>query len=266
MMSMVTVAAIGDPDSPAMLDTKDVVDMFKRSNLAVYAEARREFYRKVNLDPFKPHSQYVLQLVEWSFLDWFSFDCRISGSGITGNESEDMLVELEYDALRGISPFRAAAEYLHRHAGGVGDIDLDDLREVDETNFASMFWIRDANAVQGRLMVEDLIHGELYSVFDPRAAARYDGAHGGLIVNRIARARGMWRSCAIPLYEARRPDALDAKADISREFRDTGYTPDVAGLLRFFYGRAKDTGLGWEDAVSVRNTGVLDRFLNRICD
>ncbi|WP_242689587.1 hypothetical protein [Bifidobacterium imperatoris] len=264
-MMSVTTAAIGDPGSPAMLDTRDVVEMFKRFSRTVYDDARREFYRKVNLNPFKPHSQYVLQLVEWSFLDWFSFDCRITGVEIAGIGPEGPRVELEYDALRGISPFLAAAEYLHDHDGGVGDAALGDLREVDESNFASMFWIRDANAVQGRLMVEDLIHGEFYSVFDPMAAAQYDGAHGGLIVNRIAHARGIWRSCAIPLYEARRPDAPDAKADIAKEFRNAGYTPDVAGLLRFFYGRAKDTGLGWEDTVSLRNTSVLDRFLNRVC-
>ena len=32
---------------PAMLDTKDVAEMFKRCNLAVYAEARRIYYREV---------------------------------------------------------------------------------------------------------------------------------------------------------------------------------------------------------------------------
>lgn len=38
---------------PAMLDTKDVAEMFKRCNLAVYAEARRIYYREVNLNPCK---------------------------------------------------------------------------------------------------------------------------------------------------------------------------------------------------------------------
>lgn len=35
-----------------MLDTKDVAEMFKRCNLAVYAEARRIYYREVNLNVF----------------------------------------------------------------------------------------------------------------------------------------------------------------------------------------------------------------------
>lgn len=38
---------------PAMLDTKDVAEMFKRCNLAVYAEARRIYYREVNLNPMQ---------------------------------------------------------------------------------------------------------------------------------------------------------------------------------------------------------------------
>ncbi|MBT1163273.1 hypothetical protein [Bifidobacterium felsineum] len=265
-MTMTSVA-IGDSDLPAMLSSRDVADIFKRRNLAVYAEARREFFRKVNLNPFKPHSQYVLQLLDWSFQDWFSFDCLVSASGITGDESEDLRIELEYDANRGISPFLAIGEYLHADCGkdGIDEHAVQDLREVNDTNFASIFWIRDAHAASGRLMVEDLLHGELYSVFDPRAASQYDGARGGMIVNRIAHNRGMWRSCAIPLYEARRPDSEAAGVEAVELFRDSGYTPDFVGLVRFFYGRAKDTGLGWEDAVSRRNTSMLDRFLNRIC-
>lgn len=40
-----------------MLDTKDVAEMFKRCNLAVYAEARRIYYREVNLNPCKKVSE-----------------------------------------------------------------------------------------------------------------------------------------------------------------------------------------------------------------
>ena len=46
---------------PAMLDTKDVAEMFKRCNLAVYAEARRIYYREVNLNPCKKYPKQVLQ-------------------------------------------------------------------------------------------------------------------------------------------------------------------------------------------------------------
>ncbi len=44
-----------------MLDTKDVAEMFKRCNLAVYAEARRIYYREVNLNPCKKYPKQVLQ-------------------------------------------------------------------------------------------------------------------------------------------------------------------------------------------------------------
>lgn len=55
-----------------MLDTKDVAEMFKRCNLAVYAEARRIYYREVNLNPCKKYPKQVLQRVEWWFWDWFA--------------------------------------------------------------------------------------------------------------------------------------------------------------------------------------------------
>ena len=74
---------------PAMLDTKDVAEMFKRCNLAVYAEARRIYYREVNLIPCKKYPKQVLQRIEWWFWDWFAYDCAVSGIGLTGNESED---------------------------------------------------------------------------------------------------------------------------------------------------------------------------------
>lgn len=228
-----------------MLDTKDVAEMFKRCNLAVYAEARRIYYREVNLNPCKKYPKQVLQRVEWWFWDWFAYDCAVSGIGLTGNESEDLRIELQYGPGAGISPFLALAEFMYDKDERIGTREIRDFRELDDTNFASMFWIRDASAVKGRLTVEDIIHGGVYEVADVHAASQYDGAHGGMIVNRIAHVRGVWRSCSIPIYEARRPDDPRIGDSLARSFRETGYKPDFAGLVRFFYGRAKDTGLDW---------------------
>ena len=52
-MSTATTTTAENAGLPAMLDTKDVAEMFKRCNLAVYAEARRIYYREVNLNPCK---------------------------------------------------------------------------------------------------------------------------------------------------------------------------------------------------------------------
>ena len=88
-------------------------------------------------------------------------------------------------------------------------------------------------------------------------------AHGGMIVNRIAHVRGVWRSCSIPIYEARRPDDPQIGDSLARSFRETGYKPDFAGLVRFFYGRAKDTGLDWEDVEAARQAGTLDALIKK---
>ncbi len=145
----------------------------------------------------------------------------------------------------------------------IGTREIRDFRELDDTNFASMFWIRDASAVKGRLTVEDIIHGGVYEVADVHAASQYDGAHGGMIVIRIAHVRGVWRSCSIPIYEARRPDDPQIGDSLARSFRETGYKPDFAGLVRFFYGRAKDTGLDWEDVEAARQAGTLDALIKK---
>ena len=214
-----------------MLDTKDVAEMFKRCNLAVYAEARRIYYREVNLNPCKKYPKQVLQRIEWWFWDWFAYDCAVSGIGLTGNESEDLRIELQYGPGAGISPFLALAEFMYDKDERIGTREIRDFRELDDTNFASMFWIRDASAVKGRLTVEDIIHGGVYEVADVHAASQYDGAHGGMIVNR--------------------------------SFRETRYKPDFAGLVRFFYGRAKDTGLDWEDVEAARQAGTLGALIKK---
>ena len=103
-----------------------------------------------------------------------------------------------------------------------------------------MFWIRDASAVKGRLTVEDIIHGGVYEVADVHAASQYDGAHGGMIVNRIAHVRGVWRSCSIPIYEARRPD-----------------DPRIGDSL------ARSFGLDWEDVEAARQAGTLDALIKK---
>lgn len=265
-MSDTTVTGVEDPGAPVMLDSKDVVEIFKQLNLAVYAEARRRFYREVNLSPFKPHSESVLRLVEWSFWDWFAFDCSIRGVGLTGDMAADMMLELEYDGGDGISPFLALAQFVHERDERIGDREISGMREADATNFTSMFWIKDASAARGNVLVEDLIHGGDYTLHAQSFAAKYDGAHGGLIVNRIARVRGVWRQCAIPLYEARRPDSPEVGQAISQGFRDTGYRPDFPGLVRFFYGRTKDTGLDWEDMALAHELGSLERVTHRACE
>lgn len=56
-MSTATTTTAENAGLPAMLDTKDVAEMFKRCNLAVYAEARRIYYREVNLNPCKKVSE-----------------------------------------------------------------------------------------------------------------------------------------------------------------------------------------------------------------
>lgn len=124
----------------------------------------------------------------------------------------------------------------------------------------------DASAVKGRLTVEDIIHGGVYEVADVHAASQYDGAHGGWIVNRIAHVRGVWRSCSIPIYEARRPDDPQIGDSLARSFRETGYKPDFAGLVRFFYGGPKtpvSTGKMWKPRAKPYFDALIKKASNR---
>ena len=149
------------------------------------------------------------------------------------------------EPVAGISLYAAMVEFL----GNRGRRELDtravsDLREVDATNFASMFWVRESNASTGHMTLEDLVHGGEYDVACAPLAAQYDGARGGMIVNRIAKVREAWRPCGIPVHEARRPDDAETREDLARLFRDGGWSPDFPALVRLFHGRSKDGDLG----------------------
>ncbi|MCH9276006.1 hypothetical protein JS533_006930 [Bifidobacterium amazonense] len=235
-----TMISIGDEEkAPVMLDTKDVADILRTHAPEFYAESRRTFYGEVNLHPFKKHSRHTLDFVEWMFWDWLALDQRIGLSG----PDEGRLGISQYDD--GISPYLAFARVLHND-GRISDRQFGDMRETDETNFTSVFWIRSASAVRGTMRLEDAMNGGEYIVSTPDKSAEYDGARGGMIVTRIARVRGSWRPCAIPVYEARRPDSPQTRLAVIDAFGS--YRTDFPGLVRFFYGRAKDTGLDWEDA------------------
>ena len=249
---MMTLPIVGtdqieDDDAPSLLYAGDVVEQFKQCSLSMYAEARRRFHREMNLNPLISQNDEMRRLIEWSFQDWFAFDCRIGAVGLTGDRSHDLRLRLDGAGDSGISPFRALAEYLHGAGRHMNRRQIDDLREVDDTNFVSLFWLIDANAVRGEVSVEDLLHGGRYTLAAPSLAARCDGAHGGLFVNRIARARGLWRPCAVPIYEARRPADARAKRTIGRAFRWMRRRPDCIALMRLIYGRPLNGEMGWQE-------------------
>ena len=214
-----------NPDEPAFLDTHHIYEWVRREDPDECNEARRTFYREVNLNPFKRHPHEELRMVEWLFWDWLAFDWR----------TED-----------GLSPYRRIARTLHDNDAGLDDQDWLDVQETDDTQFLSMFWIKEADAAKGRLVLEDIAdEGREYLIPIPQYAARYDGARGGTVITRIARVRGAWRPFSMRLYESRRPDTPHAREVLIDSFRH--YHPDAAGWVRFLYGRAKDTGLDWED-------------------
>ncbi|MBW3088436.1 hypothetical protein KIH77_06795 [Bifidobacterium sp. 82T24] len=257
-----------------MLDTGDVADLFRQCDPDGYDETRRRFYREVNMNPFKKHPESLLRMIEWSFCDWFAFECAVDAASIADDDENgaprfrisrpDACRDCDCgpghgprngtcagtgsaaDRVYGKSPYLVAAERLY-DCDRISAAQLADMREVDATNFASMFWITDANAAQSRMNVEDVMNGGRYELYCPPDAAKYDGAHGGTIVNRIAKVRGVWRPCAIAIYEARRPNTPDTRDVLVGAFGPRGYQPDFPGWLRFFYGRAKDTGLDWDD-------------------
>lgn len=253
---MVAVDTHTDDEGLALLDTGDVVAWFERLYPHTVAGLRRLFRREVNLSPYKRYSPDVLRLIEWMFWDWFAFDCAVTAicsddDGDGPDRAAEVVIEPAKD---GMSPYRAVAECLHDGDDALmSDRQLGDALETDESNFAAMFWIHDANAVSGTMTVEDVFNGGVYRVWCPDASARYDGAHGGLIVSRIAKVRGKWRFCAIPVYESRYPGTVEDGRGFIDDMRRGEYRPDFPGLVRFFYGRAKDTGLDMEDMAALRD-------------
>ncbi|PLS31000.1 hypothetical protein Uis1B_1290 [Bifidobacterium margollesii] len=253
---MVTTMESAENSGGTMLDTFDVADLFRRCDPDGYADARRRFYRAVNMNPFKKHPEAMLRMIEWSFCDWLAFDCAVDPSSTDADDVDGApRFRMRRGKEPGESPYLATAKRLY-DCDRINAAQLDDMREMDSTNFVSVFWITDAEAVRSRMKVEDLMHGGEYELLSAPDAAKYDGAHGGVIVNRIARVRGAWRPCAIAIYEARRPDTKRTRNALAGIFGPKGYHPDFPGLLRLFYGRARDIGLDWEDLSMLLGAGA----------
>lgn len=257
-------------DGPALVHTGDIADYFKHADQGAYAKARRAFYREVNLDPRRRHPRKILDLIEWSFQDWLALDCsivstydnrrlplgfgyefdrgerkeRIRGEqrrryGADGGfRGDDVAGE---DGFPGITPYILLAELMHEQGHpGFSEESIRDAREMDGSNFTSLFWIRDANAAKGRVKVEDALNGGEYDLVCAPMAAKFDGASAGLVANRIAWVREAWRPCAIPLHEARHADEREHGKDMVRALREHTHRLDFPGLVRLFYGRPKE--------------------------
>lgn len=263
-MTMTTAIATMDGEEdfggprPATLEPAVIAELFRRVDLALYGDARRDFLRLAGLgngiaglgglgsfgrlggtSPITSSSigsnKEIGARIERYFEEWFAFDCELN--------------------RRGETPFGIASQYLH---GVLECIDLDEYRELQEvtsTNRASWFRIVDANAVSGRLWLEDQAGGDVYAVHDRSLAARFDGMRRGTFVGRIAASRGVWRLIGEPLRLSRREDDDRAHARFCQLL--DARRPTYVDLVRLLYGRESNTNADWnEERDYTRNHGV----------
>lgn len=218
----------GTPCEPTMIQPHAIAELFKRVDLSLYGDARRDFLAQVDLEPNRKPDKDFDAMMQRAFEDWFTFDCELDICGQT--------------------PFDIASRYLRRKLNCIGRREYTDLREVSATNRASWYRIIDANAVSGRIWLEDRAGGDVYAVHARELASRCDGTKRGTLVGRIAEARGVWKVIGTPLHLSRREDADRAHMRFCRMLGQR--RPQYADLVRFLFGR--DTG-AWVDAAPSRD-------------
>lgn len=230
-MTMTTTPAIEDRDDglPTTIPAFEVARMFRQADLVTYGDARREFFIQANLNPFKTRTPAFHKTMEDAFEQWFAFDYHLGVDGRT--------------------PFATLAESLHEEGGWVKEREYRDMCETEETNLASWFWIRRADASEPCIELEDLVNGGIYEVRNASLAARYDGACGGTLVLRIAKTRGVWRVLCAPLYESPLPNDERARVATGAALRTWG--PRFADLVRLLFGRDPRMNLDWADMAAV---------------
>ena len=203
---------------PAMIAPHAIAELFKRVDLALYGDARRDFLARANLEPNRRPDEAYDAAMQRAFENWFAFDCELDVCGQT--------------------PFDLASRYLRRKLKCIGRRAYTDLREVSATNRASWYRIVDANAASGRIWLEDRAGSDVYAVHARELAAEFDGTRRGTLVGRIAEARGVWKMIGTPLHVSRREDADRAHLRFCRMLSER--RPQYVDLVRFLYGR--DTG------------------------
>lgn len=198
-------------DAIALLCPAAVTNMIYIADDRLYDRAHREFMEATDVDVRQVRDAHRRALVESLFEEWLSYD-RTMGDGA--------------DAP---TPFGLVMECLH----GTGDIDdrqLAVLRDIDRTNIASLFWVRQASAADRRIVLEDLVHGNVYKVRDAPIAAEWDGATGGAMIVRIAKAHGVWRLLSPPVVAIRGTADGSLRADLLADAR--AFHPHYLDLLR----------------------------------
>lgn len=213
-MSETTMCERDDWGAPASIPAFHVASMFRRADPESYDDARREFFIQVNLNPFRTRSEEFHQRMEDAFDQWFTFDYHLDQLGLT--------------------PFAVASAYARDENETVGERGYAELCETSRTNFASWFWVREANAAESRIVLEDVINGGIYGVRDFATAAAFDGAKGGAVVVRIARVRGAWRMVGDPLFQARKPDSARFRLHLASCLRT--WDPKFIDLVRLLFG------------------------------
>lgn len=200
---------------PTMLMPHAVVELFKRADLALYGDARRDFLLRANVDPDRAVHGDAKMTLRRAFEEWFVFDCELDAHGVT--------------------PFDIVARYQFDVLGAIDRREYANLRCVSTTQRVSWFRVLDANAVSGKLLLEDLAGEELYEVLDRHISGEIDGVRRGVLVGRIAQSYGAWRLVGSPLRLSRREETDRAHMRFCRlaALRQ----PQFVDYVRFFYGR-----------------------------
>lgn len=204
----------GGDDMPVTLYAGDVAQMFRAADGEEYKKARKEFIRCTTIDFRALADSCFAGYLRSLFEEWFAYDRQLR----------------DVDA----TPFDLVARFL-RESGELSEAEYEDCRSFGESTFCSWFWIRDASASSRCMTLEDLATGVEYRVQSGECAARFDGASGGSVIVRIAKARGQWRLTADPIVTMREPrddEGHDMLASLVREWQ-----PDLLDLVEMAFAR-----------------------------
>ena len=210
--------ALRDVTCDSRMTPRCVADLFRRADLAFYADARRDFLTQTRPRRQAGCDKMFDDRIERCFEEWFAFDCELSRCGDT--------------------PFDVAAKYWRGVKGALDVDEYRELRQLSKTNVASWFHVVDSDASIGRLWLGDCSGGIVYAVADRALSARLDGVRRGALVGRIAQSRGAWRLLGEPLYVSRREEPDRAYANFCQLLGVR--RPLYADLVRLLFGSSAD--------------------------
>jgi hypothetical protein len=158
-------------DKAAYSEFSKAITYYEQNQLFTFHRAFDLFIEQIDPDPEKWDSERLSMYC----CEWFLFDFQLPN---------------------GQTPLQ---EYIAKNPDRLSQKNLEDLRQAEESNFTSEFWVNSVDRHNHLLTLEELATGRIIQVRDVSSTSSLE-ADAGMMAARLMQQGGVWYFAGNPLY------------------------------------------------------------------